>query len=1062
VGSSIKHIRDTVIDAPLRAIDEVIDAVAHAAGPGERRELLTLLAMATLRHAGVEAKVVTADPLLPLFDVHIAPSARSTVAAVLWRALDGITFEPNDQHRILDLFDSVYGGKALRVYTDLGLTIRDQAYKKISTLRDTSVRFQDDLAAIIKGITSIEQISRARHGFMRHLSSSAGNALVRPFLGELIERRALDRLFGAVTAYAEASPTELVPKRDAVLELLRAYAADAEDLGTQYARSIARLAERIAKVINDHFSTSPATKSAALTATVVNKKHSLATVGAEVILGIAITNDGPGHAFDVHLSIEADSLEPDRDDYYLGSLGVGSRNVDVACTVRAAVAKEAVYARITWHDFDRTPREIAALLEFTAQRAGIDWDALARMAPYHLNPVENERELAGRDDILNQLVGQVSGPSVGSSFIYGQRRVGKTSIVKTFKHQIGHERPGFVSVVYFEVGEYVDRDGPDTIKRLGNKLCAALQDVDPRLRALPIPSFEHALAPLTDFLEAAARVAPDLRVLFVLDEFDELPVDLYRRSLSASPPFLTIRSVSGKPQFGFVLVGGEKMSVIITTQGQQLNKFVPIRVDYFDRERNWRSFAELVRRPVQDWIEITDDALETLWQHTAGNPYFTRVICRELFLLLVQRRDSHATSREMTDAILDAIGNSAGNAFAHFWDDGINAASPAAAEETSVARRKALLALGQVRREGKSATSAAIVAAAESFGLPPELTQHELRDFVRRDVLLVEGGVYRCKVGLFERWLQEKGQVEIMTTIMDRDAALAYRSAEEKAYVTSTEILNLVRRWGPYQGNVLTEDQVRMWLQQFGPNLAQRRMFQLLEHVTFYSDAVVRKRMRTVHREAVREMTWKIEEGQKRRADIIVNYVGGASKRGAHYAKLYANENDILTTNVVSAAKLSSALGTSHRFQALIIVDDFIGTGTSAIEHFRTIEHDLRVVHETRPLRVVYVAVAGFADGRATLQSYLDTLRIPITIHVGDVLGPEARCFGDKSTVYASLTDREDALQLALPEGERLMAAHPLGRGDCQATVVFETTCPPNSLPILWAESPHWIPLFKQ
>lgn len=1061
LGNITKQIRDIVADSPLRAIDEVMENAASTTGPGERREFLTILCMATLRHTGIEAKIVTNDPLLPLFDVHLSPSTRGVIAAIFWRALDSLTFEQHDQHRIIDLFDDVYG-KASRMYSDLGITVKDQPYKKLSALRDAATRFEGDFDAIIKGVATVDHINRARQGFMKLLNGTVGATLVRPFLAQTAERTTLDRLFGAVTAYLEASPAELLPKRDAALTLLREYAATAENLGTRYARRLARFADRIAKAIDEHFASSPATKPAALTATVVNKKHSLANIGAEVVLGIAVTNDGPGHAFDMHLRIEADSLHPDQDDHYVGVLPVGTRIVDVACTVRSPVLRENLYATLTWHDFDETPREAVTILEFTAQRADIDWDALARLNPYHLQPVEDERELAGRDDVLHKLIAQASGPSVGSSFISGQRRVGKTSIVKTFKHQIARERPGFIIVVYLEVGEYVDYTGPDTIKYLGKKLCTSLQDADERLAALPLPVFEHALAPFTDFLAGATRLIPDLRVLFILDEFDELPVDLYRRSMSGSPLFLTIRTVSGKPQFGFVLVGGETMSGIIATQGQQLNKFAPIRVNYFDRQSNWRSFIDLVRRPVQDWIEITDDALETLWEHSAGNPFFTRVICRELFHLLVQRRDSHATSREVTDAIHTAINDSAVNMFSHFWDDGIVAPSPAAAEDTSVARRKVLLALGQVRREGKPATATAIAAAAETFGLPPELTQHELRDFVRRDVLVADGLVYRCKVGLFERWLQEKGHFEVMTTILDRDASLAYRSAEGKAYVTSAEIVNVVRRWGKYQGNPISEDQVRMWLLQFGPNVAQRRMFQLLEQITFYSDSVVRKRMRTAHTDHVtRGLTWMIEEGEKRRTDILVNYVDGPYKRGVHYAKLYANENDILATNVTSPAKLPLMLGGNHRLQALVIVDDFLGTGESAIDHFRNIEHDVRIANDRRPLRVVFVAVAGFQAGKEALHDYLQTLGFPVTVHVSDLLGPEARCFDDKSTVYPSATERDDALQLVLPQGEKLFASGPLGRGDCQATVVFEATCPPHSLPILWAETPTWTPLFK-
>jgi hypothetical protein len=38
----------------------------------------------------------------------------------------------------------------------------------------------------------------------------------------------------------------------------------------------------------------------------------------------------------------------------------------------------------------------------------------------------------------------------------------------------------------------------------------------------------------------------------------------------------------------------------------------------------------------------------------------------------------------------------------------------------------------------------------------------------------------------------------------------------------------------------------------------------------------------------------------------------------------------------------------------------------------------------------------------------------------------------------------------------------PLGFGDCQALVVFETGCPNNSVPILWKQTGEWQPLFPR
>jgi len=58
-----------------------------------------------------------------------------------------------------------------------------------------------------------------------------------------------------------------------------------------------------------------------------------------------------------------------------------------------------------------------------------------------MEPVETAAELAGRKEILDFLLAQASSKSLGSSYISGQKRVGKTSIVKTLKTRLQNLYP---------------------------------------------------------------------------------------------------------------------------------------------------------------------------------------------------------------------------------------------------------------------------------------------------------------------------------------------------------------------------------------------------------------------------------------------------------------------------------------------------------------------------------------------------------------------------------------------------------------------------------------------
>jgi len=296
----------------------------------------------------------------------------------------------------------------------------------------------------------------------------------------------------------------------------------------------------------------------------------------------------------------------------MGRMETGRILVDVPVRVLRSTQSVVVDCRIEWADFDRSQKSELALLEMSAQRSDIDWLRLSSEDPYSLEAVNTEEDLVGRAEILNELVVRTTGAAVGSSYIFGQKRVGKTSIVQTLKTRLMRTERADYLVVYLEGGEYVHPDAKQTLNNLGRRLCEEIQRADKRLEMLALPEFDGALTPLVGFLNTLNRIVPSYRVLFVLDEFDELPVGLYKRGSVADAFFLTLRSISGKPPFGFVLVGSEKMEFILSAQGDALNKFQAHRVDYFLKDTHWSDFTDLVRRPVRAWLEITDSALAEL------------------------------------------------------------------------------------------------------------------------------------------------------------------------------------------------------------------------------------------------------------------------------------------------------------------------------------------------------------------------------------------------------------------------------------------------------------------
>ena len=88
---------------------------------------------------------------------------------------------------------------------------------------------------------------------------------------------------------------------------------------------------------------------------------------------------------------------------------------------------------------------------------------------------------------------------MGSAIVFGQKRVGKTSLVKTLANRLAKEFPGTYTTIYLETGEYGRPDPVGTIEALGRKLCDELRLADLGLGIYPDTPFRRGLRRLGVF-----------------------------------------------------------------------------------------------------------------------------------------------------------------------------------------------------------------------------------------------------------------------------------------------------------------------------------------------------------------------------------------------------------------------------------------------------------------------------------------------------------------------------------------------------------------------------------
>jgi hypothetical protein len=1055
----------------LFRVDRLIVDIASAVSPAGKQSIRELARLILLTHR-VDQGSWSTDPEAALFAPERSETIRRFTVACLLRILAARPQEFGPGEARQRVFKLLREALPREVFGYCDVNPSAQTYELERALAGFAPKVELSVKRELSSSKSLNQLPAVREGYFRQLFNASHAFLLMPFLPEeLSTRTRLKQVFGVVEQFASAGAESKIAARQQCMAELGRFHAEAARFDTDYCRGVlVALAERLRSMVEEDFSSDPLSQPAELLVEAPIKKYSLHTRGARFDVRLAIRNTGKGSAQDVSLRVSAadQALELLEHSFFVGAVAPSDRVGDLKVPVVVQESRQTSWleTEVSWTDPDGSPHEAKRRLTVASQSGDVDWKALRHSEPYDLGPVSSASLLAGRREILDRLVARIDTESLGSVVIHGQRRVGKTSIAKVLVEVLASREKRPLQCIFLEAGEYIREDAAQTIHHLGVRLCEEIQSHNPQLGGLQRPDFGAALAPFADYLRACRQRDPKLRVLVVLDEVDILPVELFKRGPVGDALFATIRSLSGSGACGFVLVGGENMELLLSNQGQALNKFSYERVDYFSREVDWADYVDLVRKPTVDWLEFTDGAIASLFDATAGNPFFTKLVCAELFRSMIRQHDCHATDREAEEAVAATTKAIGANKFQHFWEDGIFERGERQ-EAVSLRRRAVLIALADALRHN-NATIEGIVSRAIHADLSDSNVREEIKEFMRRRILDERDGRVRCTVPLFGRWLQERGVTDIVTTITDRDAFFEQKQRDERDRVQSGELVALVERWSPYQGRLVGEERVRAWLEQFGELAEQRLMFTLLQHIRYEDEVTMRAAFAAVHqmieRDLVgRDIARRTIGRQQKRSDIAVCFVAGQGKSGSQYARVYADLNRIYVDQVVGIAELPNFLGVHSETRGVILVDDFIGSGNTAIECLRGQGQMAVKALSERSIPTYLGIVCGYRSGIERVEAFAAEGGLDLRVMAGDVLTDGMKCFAAGAGVFSSDSERAAAERIARSYGERLVAKNPLGYGDGQSLVVFNRQCPNNVLPILWKEvKGKWVALFPR
>ena len=921
---------------------------------------------------------------------------------------------------------------------------------------------RDTIGECTQSYQGINTISTFQTRLGRALSKEDVKASVVPFLG--FEREALNESINLTKEYVsrtqQAADTEHVRSAfSSADQMLQAVLAAYDNAPTEFGSEIAATFRKISTDLDEHFSESPFGKPASIVLRAHHRRYPLHMPNLDISIPVELHNDGAGVATHVQLELNRHEDSP-------GSVRVGppvrlsavTPNSKLTIEMRAKTEEnpdEAHYVlNCTWVDAvstGDTDSTNSVAITLKPQDTTVNWDEIQWHDPYSRDAVTRGSDLIGRSPTVREIVSTLNTAPVGSVYIHGQKRVGKTSIANVALEQMSTD----AICVSISIGEINHHDADIAVDNLGDLIMDRVVEEIPELGTEREKiRLQGSISPVTRLLRKAAE---RMRVVIMFDEFDQLPIELLVQGDRGRVFFLALRTIAQIRGIGVLLVAGERMKLILNQHGQHLNLLKPCPVDYFNRDQ-WTDFEDLVRKPTEYCLEFGADAYASIYEYTEGNPYYTKLICAGILARACERHDSFVGAQEVELAVETLIerGGMDSASFSHYWDDLILEGGIERNDEIVLDRKRALLAFGLSNTPDQWASMDSVVREAREMGLDEGRTRGVLAEFDDRSFFVIDGNRVRSRIGLFGRWIAGAGQGQLMLTAHELRNAEKAIDSRKKYQVSYSEAKELVDGWSIYKTSAVSVERVLEYLGQFGEVYNQRLIFRLLQKLFFVGPAEERKLLRDAYRLFQAEMVGR--HGRWNETQVRISYTGGAGQSGAQLARTFAMEVGLYRKGLVKAPGelRREAEGVSD----IVLVDDFVGSGESlsvGLRRFRECVAEGQVVH-------LYV-VAGMTDGVARVSDTAEE------VFGGE--GARVTCIhplrsGRPEDIIADVFENDsegtDAYHLILSYGERLEKRSPLGYGKCCSLITFSGNIPNNAPPVLWrrstAEDFRFEPLF--
>ena len=269
------------------------------------------------------------------------------------------------------------------------------------------------------------------------------------------------------------------------------------------------------------------------------------------------------------------------------------------------------------------------------------------------NPIKDRKMFFGREDDFAYIRTKVTGGKRGGLLVLcGARRSGKTSIL--FQIKDGRLGGDFVpvlidmqSMTMQSEGDFIEKLAREVVNAIDSPEVSLEQDFKQKAREDPFTAFEQ----LKDKINS---VLGGKKLILMFDEYEIFEAQIDKKVIGTNVLNLLANWMEHKEGVFIIFTGSDKLEERNPKYWEHfLGKALHRRISFLSRQDTLR----LIKEPVGDRVQYAPGLPEKIFTLTAGQPFYTQVLCQSLVDHLNENMKYNIGESDVQEAVDGIIEN---------------------------------------------------------------------------------------------------------------------------------------------------------------------------------------------------------------------------------------------------------------------------------------------------------------------------------------------------------------------------------------------------------------------